>query len=88
MKGRQATGQAEVTEFVIVNESDYAWSAPRGPHAKWLNGWVKNKWDVEIYQSWQAASKAIDRYRAKGRAEFTHAKYCTLKEFLEMIDFQ
>lgn len=84
MKGRWATGKAEASEFVIVNPSNYVWTAPRGRFAKWTGGWDLSLRNAEIYKSWESADKAIDRYRAKGRIDFTNAKYCTVKELKEI----
>lgn len=87
MKGWQASTKSE-TEFVIVQGdgvNTHAWTAPRGPYARWKNGWTKDTSKAEIYTTWQAANAAIERYQKNERKGFANAKYCTFGEWVSLM---
>lgn len=77
MKARDAFGDLESREFVIVNDLGDYFCPPSGRGARSKLSWTQTLDDATVYKTWEHADKAIEKHGL----EF--AKYISLKEVMK-----
>lgn len=80
MKAKNAYGDLESREFVIVDEIGNLFAPPSGRNARHKVKWTTELSEATVYKTYQSADAAITRHG------LTNAKYTSLKEYREELD--
>lgn len=77
MNAKQAFGDLESKEFIVVDSIGNFFAPAKGRGARNKNQWTTELNEATVYKTWQNASKVIEKYGL----EF--AQYTSLKEWKE-----